>query len=408
VHLGNLAQRLRARRSNPAAPGTYRLASSIRLPWSFGLGALLILAVTTAVLVGRTGEPTIKVPAAVLDYQERIARDGAQSLRRSLNEGVSDVDELARVLSADRTPSASDLPGQLQEFARAHKRYSALVALDRRGRAVARVGTPPPLGETATWPLPRARSMRELPRGVGQEPVIEQLSPLTPPRSRVQAVVGYYNPTFMRFPLEVSRPGNAWVVNARGQVVGTRVGHARLTLLPRQALRQAAARGYTVSGAESVGGTIDTQEVVGYSPVAGGGPAGKLGWTVVATRDIGSFALPQTDARRQGLMAGVALGVLVLLIFGWLYIVVVAPVLRLQREAERLAYGDLSKSVEVVRYDEIGLIARALERMRINSIRKRVQSRRTGERNPWPPKRVEGGLFGQPNGGSHRRPTRKR
>lgn len=72
-------------------------------------------------------------------------------------------------------------------------------------------------------------------------------------------------------------------------------------------------------------------------------------------------------------MAGVVLGVLALLIFGWLYIVVVWPVSRLQREAERLAYGDLSQNVEVIRYDEIGLIGRALERLRILLIRNRMQ-----------------------------------
>ena len=71
---------------------------------------------------------------------------------------------------------------------------------------------------------------------------------------------------------------------------------------------------------------------------------------------------------------GVLLTLLALLIFGWLYLVVIQPILRLQHEAERLAYGDLSRPVEVVRYDEIGLVARALERIRILLIRRRAQS----------------------------------
>jgi HAMP domain-containing protein len=398
--------RLRARRTDPTGPGTYRLASSVRLPWSLGLGTLLILAISTAVLVGRTDDSTLSLPQAVLDYQERVARDAAQSVRRSLNEGVTDIDELARVIGAAKRPRAADLPAQLREFSLAHRRYTSLIAVDRRGAVLARVGAPSRDPLATAGPLPRAAGMREVPRATGEQPLIEQVTPVGAVRSRVGALIGYYDPKFMRFPLEVSRPGNAWVVNSQGQVVGTRVGRADLGPLPRIALRQAAEHGSTLSGAQSVGGSLDTQEVVGYSPVTGAGAAGRLGWTVVASRDIGSFALPQTDARRQGLMVGVALGVLAILIFGWLYIVVVSPVLRLQREAERLAYGDLSKSVEVVRYDEIGLVARALERMRITLIRRRVQSG-PRESDNGRSARVWSGLGATTNGRSQRRRARR-
>jgi methyl-accepting chemotaxis protein len=95
---------------------------------------------------------------------------------------------------------------------------------------------------------------------------------------------------------------------------------------------------------------------------------------VVATRSVNSFSLPQTEARRHAMLAGAVLGVITVLVFGWLYIVIVSPVMRLQGEAERVAYGDLSKSVRVIRYDEIGLIGRALERVRIGLIRARVRS----------------------------------
>lgn len=76
------------------------------------------------------------------------------------------------------------------------------------------------------------------------------------------------------------------------------------------------------------------------------------------------------------------LALITLVIFGWIYIVILRPIARLQREAERLAFGDLSKSVEVVRYDEIGLIARALERVRVLLIRRRVQGDRPARREP--------------------------
>jgi hypothetical protein len=395
--------RPRARRTDPAGAGTYRLASSIRLPWSIGLVGLLILAVATAVLVGRTDESTLRVPQAVLDYQEQVVRDAAQSVRRSLNEGVTDLDGLGRVLAAQGSLKPADLDGALDEFWQAHRRYTSLAAVDSRGAVLARAGPAPPPDRLATaTPLVSDPGMHEVPRATGEEPMIEQFVPVTAARSRVRALIAQYDPAFMRFGLEVSRPGPAWVLNQRGQILGTRVGHARLGTLPRIALRKAAARGTGASGAQSVGGSFDTQEVVGYAPMAGPGPAGRLRWAVVATRDVGSFALPQTDVRRQGLMAGVALGVLALLIFGWLYIVVVSPVLRVQREAERLAHGDLSKAVEVIRYDEVGLIARSLERLRINSIRKRVQGGSLAGSNGRTP-RIQGGLFTTTNGRTRRR-----
>jgi hypothetical protein len=365
---------LRARRTNPGELDTYRLASSIRLPWGIGLAALLILAVTVAVLVGRTGESTLRVPQVVLDYQEQIARDGAQSVRRSLNEGVSDLDDLARLLTTTNVTSQAGIQAVLREFSRSQNRYVSLYAVDGHGTVLARVGAPPSRrGLQAA--LAGQPGIREVPQPNGKGAVIQQFAPVAASQTAVRALIAHYNPMFMQYPLDVSRPGYAWVVNSRGQAVGARGTRALLGPLPRLSLRQAAGRAISnVSGARSVGGSLDTQEVVGYAPVTGAGPAGKLGWGIVASRSVSSFSLPQTEARRQAVLAGAVLVVITLLIFGWLYIVVLAPVVRLQREAERLAYGDLGKSVDVIRYDEIGLIGRALERVRIGLIRNRVKS----------------------------------
>ena len=365
---------LRAHRTNPGEPETYRLASSIKLPWSIGLAALLVVALATAVLVGRTGESTIRVPDVVLDFQEQITRDAAQSVRRSLNEGVNNMNQLADLLAATRASSHAELQGRVSDFSRSQPRFTSVYAIDSRGAVLARTGAAPARRELQA-PYSRGAGMLEVPQPNGAAPLIQVFAPVTAPSSRVKAVIGNYDTSFMKFPLDVSRPGDAWVVNERGQAVGGRTVQARLGPLPRLALRKAAGRAISnVSGAESVGGSIDMQEVVGYAPVSGAGPAGQLRWGVVGTRSVNSFSLPQTEARRHALLAGAVLGVVTILVFGWLYIVVVSPVMRLQREAERVAYGDLSKSVHVIRYDEIGLIGRALERVRIGLIRARVRA----------------------------------
>jgi HAMP domain-containing protein len=380
----------RARRTNPGELGAYRLASSVKLPWGIGLSALLILAAASAVLVGRTGESTLRVPQAVLDYQEQIAHDAAQATRRSLNAGVRDLDQLARVAASAEATDLPHLRASLLEFAQSHGRYTSVVAVDGRGRVLVLAGSAPPqVGLGSQAPRVVGPGMREVPQPSGKRPLIQQFAPVTAARSRVRTLIGYYDPSFMQFPLDVSRPGHAWVVNRRGQTVGARGARPVLGSLPSLRLREAAVRAVSnISGAQSIGGSIESQEVVSHVPVTGGGPAGQLGWGVVATRSVSSYALPHTEARRQGVIVGVVLGVLAILIFAWLYVVVLKPLIRLQEEAERVAYGDLSNSVEVVRYDEIGLVARALERLRVTLIRKRVQSMpRKASGNGKPPRR---------------------
>jgi HAMP domain-containing protein len=53
---------------------------------------------------------------------------------------------------------------------------------------------------------------------------------------------------------------------------------------------------------------------------------------------------------------------------------VLRPLALLEDEAERVAYGDLSRSVPVVHFDEVGRIARALERLRLQLIGRRVRA----------------------------------
>ncbi len=93
----------------------------------------------------------------------------------------------------------------------------------------------------------------------------------------------------------------------------------------------------------------------------------------MSARDVQSISLPQTDFRRNAVLLASILGLLTVLIFGWIHVMVLRPLGSLQAEAERIAYGDLRAPVEIRRYDEIGLVARSLERIRILLIRRRMQ-----------------------------------
>jgi len=373
-----------------------------------------VLALAIGLLAGRSGGDRLQVPRTILDYHEAVARDGAQSVRRGVNEGVKDLEQLALVLDAAaaqdaetrratfrnprelaealRRPGAgvrAELTRVLQNVAAVHSRYQSIYVLDGDRRVVAHAGGEPLPQSLRPSPPFKGPGMQDAQRTSLGIALIQQYAPLgRRPSVRIQGryvpfvgrgqrsltLVGHYDPRFMGFALESARPGDAWVVNRDGRVIGALGSAARFTTLPRQALREAARRATGgASGTIVNGGSIDREEVIGFSPVAGPGPAGQFGWSVVTARTVASFALPQTDARRHALLAGFALALTALLVFGWIYIIVLRPLLALQGEAERLAFGDLSRSVQIIRYDETGLIARALERLRVTLIRRRVQ-----------------------------------
>jgi hypothetical protein len=344
---------LRARRES-GRKRTFRIDNSIRLPWGVGLFALLVLALASALLVGRTTHNKFHVPQALIDDQEAYTQAAAQGVRRSLNAGESDLELIADAIAI----KGGDRATTRQMFAAAakvHKRYK-LFYCHAGAKGISGTG------------MQRPKKDRNGDLGI--------LQFASSGAASCPIVVAEYDPSFLRFPLQVAQPGDAWVVNVHQQVVTGLDKAAPFSTLTRPSLRQAAKDALGLkSGAKAAGGSLDNEQVIGWAPVAGRGVAAKLGLGVVTVRAVKSLSLPQNEARRHGLLVGAILALLTILIFGWLYIVVFVPLFSLQREAERLAYGDLAKNVEVVRYDEIGLTARALERLRILLIRKRVQDK---------------------------------
>jgi HAMP domain-containing protein len=359
-----------ARPSARAAPGTYRLAPSIRVPWAAGLAMFIVLGIVVAIFVGRVPPTESQVPRVVLDYQEALTRSAAEAVRRGMNEGVYDLEELAALLE---TPGAGRAARVLTTFRGANARYTGVFLLDADRDLVASVGVP---YQPRVLPrvLPGESGMFDA-VSAGGRPLIQQYASLATNRGR-WTLVAYYDPRFLRFALELASPGEAFVVDRGGRMVGTLRGSSGHVSLRSSQLRAAARRGSRGrSGAGIAGGSIDRQEIIAFTPVSGAGPAGSLGWSVVTDRSVASLSLPTTLARRQAVLAGIGVVTLALAIFLWLYVTLIRPILRLQREAERVADGQLSKPVEIIRFDEIGLVARAIERIRIFTIRGRVRPR---------------------------------
>lgn len=373
----------RARRTSPAERRTYRLASSVRLPWIIGLVLFFIIALAAALLIGRTENDT-EVPQAVLNSQETLTQSAAQSVRRSANEGVDDLQAFSSALRpflATDTAESTELTEALRGLAQVQNRYLQLYVIDDQGEVLANSadeeGDPAydpleivdPFEETG---MSRARQAEETP-----VPIILQHAPLPEQDRQPRAIIAWYDPAFFRFPLQTAGPGEVWLVDAQGRVIGARQGFTAFQELPRQSLRDAAAQAADGrSDTVVVSANPSSPEIISFAPVAGGGPAGSLGWSVVTSRSVEDVSLPQTNARRQGLTIAAVIALATVVVFGWLWLQLLRPLFKLQREAERLAYGDLSRGVEVVRYDEVGLTARALERIRILLVRRRIQGDR--------------------------------
>lgn len=364
--------RLRARRTAGSQKRTYRLANSIRLPFAIGAASFIIVALGTALLVGRVEESDLAVPGAVRGLQMTLTEEVAQSVRRGVNEGVDDVEQLARELDGVGGLGASDDTATLlQRFVEVHGRYDAAYVVDEERRVLAAAGTASPAPEVLPDRVFEDVGLHlELKEGVA---TIAQFAPMAEPG---RSVVAHYNPVFVRAAMGVAAPGDAWLVTRDGLVItglGTAAPGTRLSRadLDRAAVRAGAGR----DGASVVTGGALSRDVLAWTPVRGVGFAGNQDWGVVTLRRVDAAGLGAPTRRAQAVGLAAALALTAIALFVWLRNVILRPLLDLQQEAERLAYGDLSAPVSVERYDEIGMTARALERIRVLLIRHRMRGR---------------------------------
>lgn len=349
-----------------SAPRGQRLASTVRLPWLVGLASLVTLAAVLGLLAGRDSS-TAGVQRAALDAQEATAVGAAQQVRRSLNEGSDDLLQIARTLS----PYIEDgqVPAELAQTVLAataewHFRYLSLGLVDAAtGRPALSVPgeTPPaPLGE-----LPDDRRqvvVLEDGRIVQSVPVVEGGGLL---------VAAVHDPAFL-YPDLLPSAGALYVVDDQARLLAAPGAVGLGQSPPSEVPREAADLAVEIPGASARPAGPALSSVVAHAPVKGVGPGGVAELGVVLVRDIATAGVP-ISYRVTGALAALVVGLAACGLFWWLHVAVVRPVLDLQLAAERVAYGDLSRPVEVTRYDEVGATARALERLRLALIRADVQ-----------------------------------
>lgn len=343
-----------------------RTSASVWLPWTFGLVLLLSIAGGVITFGGRVGGGTA-MPPAVLESQQSEATRTAQRVRRVLDAGLRDLDQLATTLAlASSMPAFTD---QIGRFAQRYKRYRSVYVLDPNRAVLAQAGYPP---HPAAAPRSVERAGMSNAVELDRMPVVVQYAPVRLPGGRGAILVGEYAPAFLRHSLQAVRPATAWVVNAKGEVVSSSVGFTAFQKLTSAGLRRAAEAARTQSGVTVTKNGQGAQEIIATAPVGGPGQTAALSWGVVTARAVSTVPLPQTRARNQAVMLGMTLLITTVGVFGWLYVLWLLPLRRLLKDTLRIASGDTGHRVQIRRYDEIGLIGCAVERIRANSERGRV------------------------------------
>lgn len=348
----------------PEVPRGQRLASSIRLPWLVGLASLATVAlIGVGLTLHERGERG--VARADLEAQQATAVGTAQHVRRSLNEASDDLWEAARSLALgtvdDRVPVGLARQ-ELRALAARHQRYTAVAVVSAAtGRAV--VGAP---GEPALAPVGRLPDDRRLVRFLDDGRLVASV----PVRSRGDLLVAGVVDPLLLVPAFAPPPG---LVLAGPSATARFEAPTVIDGLTAEALDDAVRRGRTSAGTLATDSGPGRAVVLAYAPVTGTGPAGAAGLSVVVVRELALPTGPAPDFLVSGLAQSAALLALAGLVFWWLHLALIRPLIELQRTAERIAYGDLSKPVVVSRYDEVGEAGRALERLRLDLIRAEVQ-----------------------------------
>lgn len=344
-----------------------RLSSSVWLPWLVGLIALLLVGAASIVLVGRDrGQEGVS--ESIIVAQERAAETAAQFFRRNVNEGVADLTTAAAQLTA---APAADLEGTLQQMLASQERWTSLAAIDGSGSVLASVGN----DEASRFVDVDVNSDAGITVAESDGRILlVSYSPLVRPNAPPMVLIGVSDQLILDVSLAAGQPGPIYAVDEEGRVLAAYGLPSEVAVLPDDELREAAGRGSSGSVGAAVPEVVDgVARVVSWAPVAGQGPSGSLGWAVVAERSVDELANPDARYRTPGMVFGGMLILVALAVFGWIWLRVLRPLALLENEAERVAYGDLSRPVPVVHFDEVGRISRALERLRLQLIGRRVR-----------------------------------
>ncbi|RSM40357.1 hypothetical protein DMA12_27115 [Amycolatopsis balhimycina DSM 5908] len=320
------------------------------LTWS--AGAALFLGAAATVTVLPSFWPVDAIPASVAAEQQARSSLAAHQVQSLLDSGVSD---LTAVATGVRMSKDTETPAKLlSQLMSTRDRYRGVVYLAPNGELRAKSGED--VDAAAIKAADEPALAVDTPQG--GSPRVFVSAPVT--GEKAGRLIAEFAPSALSGPLSSAGPGNTWFLDADREVIGTTTASG-LSSRPdlAQAVRDAAGGpGHALRDVD--GG----RHLVSWAPVTS---TLLTGLTVVTDRP----ETPPThlNEKRDLILLGTLIAVLTIVIFARLYVVVIRPLSALAEVAERLGRGDTGAPVIVRGYDQLGLVARGLERTRRDLIR---------------------------------------
>ncbi|MET9001926.1 HAMP domain-containing protein [Amycolatopsis sp. NPDC004169] len=317
------------------------------------LSAQLVIGAVALALLGWSGTVAATLgrqhaevsPTMLSEHGVRITRS-ADTLRRSLAEGLSDLQSVAR-LGKGKEPE--QLRGMLDRLAGSESRFRSVYVADAEGAVRLQAGRDS-LREPGK--LPDGEGLRQH-NTSGRVPIVYAFTPL--PDSK-NVLVGEYDVPRMA-ELLGSAGGRVRVVDEGKHTIADTEGYLAFSPLTDATLIK------NVDAAQSGKDARETtaSALVAAQRLAERGPAAALKWVVVAEQPVGSLGVADNTVRSGARVAALLTAVVALLLFAWHLLVVVRPLRRVGDEARRIAAGDTGAVVYPQRQDEIGTIASCVE-----------------------------------------------
>ncbi|KKM11298.1 hypothetical protein SY88_09540 [Clostridiales bacterium PH28_bin88] len=158
-----------------------------------------------------------------------------------------------------------------------------------------------------------------------------------------------------------ARGGHAALIDSQGWVLASTKDALRFTRREHPDWVAGAMREGRLMVTETNGrGKTDDRDMMAFAPIAG------TGWGLVLGEPVKEALAASFQLRRRMLLLGLAALALVVGYAWWDTGAITKPLRRLTSLAERIAAGDLSTPVAVRRHDEIGMLARSFEAMRLS------------------------------------------
>ncbi|RSM83188.1 HAMP domain-containing protein [Kibdelosporangium aridum] len=340
----------RARLRGEAARPNRRSALGLSIRHAVILSTVALFA-WSALLATTVGLSLPAVPEAAVRQRAVEVSWITDSVRRSLDEGMSDLKVLSRFSARNQEP---ELRTSMERLAGREIRYRSVYLVDQAGRTIVHFGRQPLRAEER---LPVDEEGLCQANTSGRLPVIFAYRSLADGQ---RAVVAEFDVEHISGLLRQSA-GRTRIVDSGLRTIADTQGYLAFQELSDDSLRRSVGEARTRISSASITDSSAGPSVVASVAIGGSRAATALGWVVVAEQPVAELNLPENELRRRALVVALLGAVIALLHCVWHELMFVRPLRRTAAAGERLVDGDIKSVIYPVRQDHVGTITSCLE-----------------------------------------------